>query len=149
MGDGVAAARRVALIAAVAAVVAAAAAGCGGQSDRGQVTAVARAHDHAFVARDGHRLCALMTPSLRRTLTSGTGVSGPGACAKLLTFTDGSLHAASEVHPVLCSVRVTGSRATATFRTTAGNAVAPETGCEPPTNTHVRPVTGSRTLAIQ
>jgi hypothetical protein len=53
-----------------------------------------------------------VTASLRR--------SGRRGCAKLLTFTDGTLRAASEVHPVLSSVHVIGSRATATFRTTAG-----------------------------
>jgi hypothetical protein len=100
-------------------------AGCGGQSDQDRAAAVARAYDHAFVTQDGERLCALMTPSLRRRLSSAAGLRRPGGCIALVSFPGGTLSAASGVHPVVSAVRVSGSRATATIRTSAGVGLLP------------------------
>ena len=106
--------------------------GCGAQSTAGssareQVTAVARAYDHAFVTRDGKRLCALMTPSVRRRLITPTGPRMPhsSSCAEILSFAAGTVRASSDVQPVVSSVRVSGSRATATIRTSAGVGLLP------------------------
>ena len=75
-------------------------AGCGGQSTAGsspreQVTAVARAYNHAFVTRDGKRICALMTPSLRRQLITPAGarMPRPSSCAEVLSFAAGTVRA--------------------------------------------------------
>jgi len=110
---------------AVLAATIAALASCGGQSDHDRVSAVARAYDRAFMARDGRTLCALMTTSLRRELTSLPGSQQPGQCADLLASAAGTVRDAAEVHPVVSGVRITGARATATIQTTAGVAMLP------------------------
>jgi hypothetical protein len=110
----------------------AALAGCGGQSTAGsspgeQVTAVASAYNHAFLTRDGKRMCALMTRSLRRRLITPAGarMPHPSSCAQVLAFAAGTVRASSVVRPVLSAVRVDGTRATATFRSSSGVALLP------------------------
>ena len=107
-------------------------AGCGGQSTAGsspreQVTAVARAYNHAFLTRDGKRMCALMTRSLRRQLITPAGarMPHPSSCAQVLAFAAETVRASSEVQPVVSAVRVDGTRATATFRSSSGVALLP------------------------
>jgi len=134
MADRAAVSRRPALAAAAAAVAATALlAGCGGQSGaespaRQQVSTVARAYNHAFLTRDGKRMCALMTPSLRRRLITPAGgarMPHPSSCAETLAFAAGTVRASSVVRPVLSAVRVNGTHATATFRSSSGVAVLP------------------------
>jgi hypothetical protein len=132
MADRAAVSRRSGVAAALAAAATAVLAACGGQSGaespaREQVSAVARAYSHAFLTRDGKRMCALMTRSLRRQLIAPAGarMPRPSSCAETLAFAAGTVRASSVVRPVLSAVRVDGTRATATFRSSSGVAVLP------------------------
>ena len=115
---------RSAAIAALAATVAALA-GCGGQSEQDRVSQVARAYADAYVAGDGVTLCALMTASLRRELTTIAHEDKPSGCAQVVAFSAGAVRDVSAIHPFVSAVRVSGSRARATIRTGAGVGVLP------------------------
>jgi SecDF, P1 head subdomain len=94
--------------------------GCGGQSASDQVAAVAVAYNRAFVAADGHTVCALMTSSLRRQLKGPGGPGQPTSCAEVISFAAAARHQDYAPHLIVTAVHIRGARATVMFRGRAG-----------------------------
>jgi hypothetical protein len=100
-------------------------AGCGGQSGRDQVVAVAQAYNHAFAAANGRAMCALMTSSLRHQFTGSSGPGKPTTCAQFISFAAAARKPDYAPHQVITAVRIRGSRASVTIRAKSGVGTLP------------------------
>ncbi|HET6864532.1 MAG TPA: hypothetical protein VFH80_01370 [Solirubrobacteraceae bacterium] len=102
-------------------------AGCGGQSGRDQVAAVAQAYNRAFVAANGRTVCALMTSSLRHEFDGSGGRGEPTSCAEFIAFAAATRHGEYAPHLLITAVHINGSRANVAFRGKAGVGTLPLT----------------------
>jgi hypothetical protein len=100
-------------------------AGCGGQSGRDQVAAVAQAYNRAFVAANGHTACALMTSSRRLEFGGSGGRGAQTSCAEFVSFAAAARHHAYAPNLTITAVHINGSRASVTFRAVAGVGTLP------------------------
>jgi hypothetical protein len=100
-------------------------AGCGGQSGRDQVAAVAQAYNRAFVAANGRTVCALMTSSLRHEFGGSGGRGEQTSCAELISFAAAVRKPDYAPHLIITAVHISGSRASVTFRGKAGVGTLP------------------------
>lgn len=117
-------ASRMGRLAAVAATVGLLA-GCGGQSGRDQVAAVAQAYNRAFVAANGRTICALMTSSLRHEFGGSGGPGKQTSCAQYISFAAAAGKPDYAPHLIITAVHVSGSQASVTFRGKAGVGMLP------------------------
>lgn len=100
-------------------------AGCGGQSGRDQVAAVAQAYNRAFVAANGRAVCELLTSSLRREFGGSRRRGDQPSCAEFISFAAAARKPDYAPHLIVTAVHISGSRATVRFRGKAGVGTLP------------------------
>jgi len=60
-------------------------AGCGGESDSDQIKSLVRQYVDAFAAKDGAKVCSLLTPAAQRRVQASAGLLRGKDCAATIT----------------------------------------------------------------